>query len=378
MTGRLIVFWSLVIWAGIACVALFGGPGFFFWSAMLVVIAMTYSRHRQTRRDAFVQLLALAAERQMPLAPLAAAFGKETHNRRYTALAARLEAGEPLWSALGQSGNLASPAVAVAALAGERTGAVGPALRDAVRARGSQVSFWSVAGEQTLYLCMILLVALTLIGFFSLQIVPAVLRIFEDFDSELPALTQQLIRFTSFLERSGLAIAFLVLLVVAILVLLGYYIGWIRFRIPIVGRLTDRLDAAGILRALALPAERQQSFEAVLVALETRHPNHAVRRKLQLAISQIGAGGDWIDSLLARRMIRAAEGAVLRSAQRVGNLPWALREMADRIERLLAYRLRALSHLVFPLAVLAIGMVVMMFVVGYFLPLVQLITSMAV
>jgi type II secretory pathway component PulF len=378
MIGKLIIFWSIVFWAAVLWVWLFGGPGFLFWGAMLVVIAMAFSRYRQTRRDVFVQLLALAAERQMPLAPLAAAFAKETHGRRFGVLAARLEAGEPLLRAFYQSGSVVSPSLAAAVIAGEKSGALGPALQDAVRARRSQISIWNVAGEQLLYLCMVVLVAAFILTFYSLKIMPQMVLIFDDFASELPPLTKGIAQFTSWFGGSGLAAWLAVFLVVAVFLILGLYIGWIRFRVPLVGRLTDRLDAAGVLRALALPAARGQSFEPVLLALSARHPNRAVRRKLRRAMADIDAGREWVSALLARGLIRGAEAAVLRAAERVGNLPWALGEMADSVERRLAYRLRAISQVVFPLAVLAMGAVVMVFVVGYFLPLVSLVSNMAV
>jgi len=376
MIWKLIIFWSLVIWAAVLFMAIFGVPGFLFSGAVLVVIAMAFSRYRQTRRDAFVQLLALAAERQMPFAPLAGAFAKESHSSRFAWLAARLEAGEPLTRALYQTGAIDSPALAVAAISGETTGALAPALRDAVRARKSQLSLWNVAGEQLLYLCMLILFSLAMIGFQTWKIMPAMQRIFDDFNTELPALTQVVMRATEFTFQSGLAVLLAIAAMGAMLLFLGYYIGWVRFRVPILGRLTDRLDSAGILRAFALAVQQQQTVEAVRGALAPQHPNGAIRKKLRRAGDDIFAGRDWVDAFLVQRLIRPSEAAVLRAAQKVGNLPWALRETADSIERRLAYRLHALAGVIFPLAIVLIGLVVMIFVVGYFLPLVKLITSM--
>ncbi len=47
--------------------------------------------------------------------------------------------------------------------------------------------------------------------------------------------------------------------------------------------------------------------------------------------------------------------------------------MANSIEHRVTYRLRALAQILFPLAILVVGLMVMFFVVGYFIPLVQLI-----
>jgi type II secretory pathway component PulF len=75
-------------------------------------------------------------------------------------------------------------------------------------------------------------------------------------------------------------------------------------------------------------------------------------------------------------VIGRAEMAVLGAAQRVGNLPWALAEMADSSRRRLGYRLHGLTHLLFPAVVLSFGLLVLFVVVGFFMPLVLLIEKL--
>ena len=76
-------------------------------------------------------------------------------------------------------------------------------------------------------------------------------------------------------------------------------------------------------------------------------------------------------------MIRRADLAVLQAAQRVGNLPWAMQEMADSARRRFIYRLQAIVQAVFPAVVICFGLMVMFIVVALFLPLVTLIQRMA-
>jgi type II secretory pathway component PulF len=87
-------------------------------------------------------------------------------------------------------------------------------------------------------------------------------------------------------------------------------------------------------------------------------------------------GEDWCESLRRVRLIANADAAVLKAAQRVGNLAWALDEMADSSLRRWAYRLRAVLNVVFPLLLLAIGIFVMLIVIGLFLPLIKLIEGL--
>src|SRR4051794_6557259 len=77
-------------------------------------------------------------------------------------------------------------------------------------------------------------------------------------------------------------------------------------------------------------------------------------------------GGDWLDVLRAEGLIRAADAAVLDSAQRAGDLAWAFREVAEGAERRLNYRLQALSQALFPAVVLAVGALIGLVVTAYF------------
>ena len=61
----------------------------------------------------------------------------------------------------------------------------------------------------------------------------------------------------------------------------------------------------------------------------------------------------------------------------MGNLPWAMREMADSNRRRFAYRLQAMVQTLFPPAMILLGLIVMFIVVALFLPLVALIRALA-
>ena len=98
---------------------------------------------------------------------------------------------------------------------------------------------------------------------------------------------------------------------------------------------------------------------------------------MTLAAFDIESGGDWAESLSRRNLIRRADLAVLQAAQRVGNLPWAMQEMADSARRRFFYKLQAIVQAVFPAVLICFGVAVMFIVVSLFLPLVELIKRMA-
>ena len=147
------------------------------------------------------------------------------------------------------------------------------------------------------------------------------------------------------------------------------YFGWIDWDLPGMGRFTRRLDSAEILdssgagRRPAAPTAGRHRRAGPLVSQEP-HPPAAGS-----GADDIALGGDWCESLRRHGLIRQPELAVLQAAQRVGNLPWALTEMADSVRRRLAYRVQAAAQLLFPPMVILMGLVVMFIVVALFVPL---------
>jgi protein transport protein HofC len=117
-------------------------------------------------------------------------------------------------------------------------------------------------------------------------------------------------------------------------------------------------------------------LEPTLAALAEHYPSMAMRVRLTMALDQISRGYPWPDSLADQGLLRRGELALVSSAQRVGNLPWALREVADGIERRLALKLQRWLEVLVPVAVLAAGTVVLFIVVGLFVPLIRLIERM--
>jgi protein transport protein HofC len=118
-------------------------------------------------------------------------------------------------------------------------------------------------------------------------------------------------------------------------------------------------------------------IEFGLTLLGDHYPTRWVRRRLIAARTDVRQGADWIESLGHYHLIRAADGEVLRSAAAVGNLGWALDELAESAERRLAIKFQMVIQTLFPLVVLMLGLVVFVTAVGYFAPLVTLISEIS-
>jgi len=228
-----------------------------------------------------------------------------------------------------------------------------------------------------LYLYAFAFYAMSVLSFVMWKLVPSYVRTFEDFDARLPEATIALMSVSDVLTTYGLFLTPLLLVAVAsFFYVMLRYSGWIREPMPGFGWIVRRLDTAAILESLALAARRSYPIQRAVGILADLYHKPSIRRRLVEVRREVDAGADWCESLLRHRLIKRADFAVLTAATRVGNLPWALREMADSNRRRLAYRLHAAVQVCYPPVILALGAVVMFIVVSLFLPVISLIEQL--
>ncbi len=262
---------------------------------------------------------------------------------------------------------------------GYATGTLPKALRRAASARSTRQAAWGSVAIRFIYLGWILLVMQGIIGFTLYFIMPKFEAIFNDFGTPLPAITIFVIRASHIVIKY-----FYLFLPFFLLIELFFFVGAplalfgvLRLNVPLLDALFRRQHTTLILRSLALTAEGGQPISIGLSVLASDYPSSWIRGRLVKVARDVNQGGDWIESLSDHGLIRSLDEAVLKSAQRVGNLPWALEEMAASNERRLGYRLQLLLQMLFPATILLLGLVVFVLAAAYFLPLVKLIGVLA-
>ena len=374
------IMWRVLFSVGLfgTLILLAGMTGILLWIAILIVLAEIATRKREIARQSMLQLLAIASERSMPLEPLVDAMAHEqtiSQRARSRQFAEQLHLGVPVAQAAEVSGGALPWQGVVAAYTGQAIGDLGGALREASRTYLVQQPLWRSVRGKVAYMVLVLLVGLSMLTFMSIKISPQFAKIFEDFGTELPLISQLIITASEALIEGPFAIV-LVLLVVLLIHTVLRYIGWAPWLNPLETRWLFRFHTAMVLQSLALAARAEQSLLVPLRILAIHYPRRLVRRRLHKALDDIEAGRDGWSSLENRRLIRNTDAVVLQSAQRAGNLAWALQEMANSNVRRLMYRLEALTRILFPLLIILLGAFVALFVIGFFLPLVRLIEAL--
>jgi type II secretory pathway component PulF len=368
---------AVVLWLVVTMGAVVVAGGIVLLFAMAIGAGVILARRRSTQQDSLLVILAIAAEGNMPLAPTVAAFAdqyKGKYSRRIMNLAAEPDSGRSVPEALESVRRVVSRDALLLARVGEQTGRLPQALRIAASSRSSQLPIWTAIATRLAYLLAMLLIRQSICGFMLYFIVPKFEAIFKDFGVPLPQSTILLTEGSHFIMKYRFFTAWIPPLELLLLIFLPFsFAGWVNDDVPLFDRFLKRRHMALILRALSLAVDAGKPIEVGLTTLASRYPTLWVRRKLIKVDDQVQLGESWISALERQGIIQTSDAQVLTSTSEVGNLGWALRELAETGERRLAFRFQAVIQTLFPLVVLGLGLVVMFVAVAFFSPLVVLL-----
>jgi type II secretory pathway component PulF len=352
-----------------------------------VVLLMVVNRYRRGEHQSLLYMLAASATRGVPLPAAARAFAEENSgdtSTRALALAENLEQGARLKDAACWARLKLSTASRLAMNVGESINDLGQVLHQGLENQLRVDLSLQAAATRMVYVLVLPIVGLNILTFVMLKIVPIFQRMFEEFGIKLPAMTVLLIHMsksmtsgpTLFVTYPLIALCIIALNLTLLLFVL-HLLGWMPRDIPPINTLLRRYDGALVMMGLATCIERRMPLYQALVLLYREFPRASTARRAGVAAFDVGLGRDWCEALRYQRLLTPADEAVLKAAERAGNLPWALREMADRSIRRQVDRLQSLSHALLPIFVIGFGICVAYLVVGLFMPLVSLIQGLS-
>jgi len=350
--------------------------------AIVMVALMVMTQKRQTEHVALMHSLATAVQNGIPLSESARAFADESLGDtgvRAIALAEALERGQPLTASIRTARLWMGTATKLAIRLGDRLGLLGVALRQQiVDSQTADFAIRRMAGT-LFYLATVVVVFFVIVAFVMLKIVPVFQKMFEEFGLKLPAITSLAIDASNWYVIRGwfLTSPLALLSLAAFAVCFLAYVGWMPRDFPLVWRLFRRYDGALVLRGLALAVRRGVPLPEAMRIIAEVYPIRNIGVRLKSAANNIAAGIDWLASLRQARLINQTDAALLAAAVRVGNLDWALEEIAESVMRRQIYWLQSLLEVLFPITLVAMGGVVCFFVVGLFLPLISLIQGLS-
>ncbi len=371
--------WTMaMIWTGLFFSLSTGGM-FLVMSAPLLWHLMHMAR--LSRQSTLVWTLAIAVRQKLPLGPevLAAADGLWGQQRlRLQLLSENLDAGSSLATSLERQPGLMPLSIVMMIRLGEEANILAESLENCALSytRRNERESDLISAQQAFLLLLFPLMAIPqILGFLCYYIIPKFKKIFEDFGTELPALTRLVVDVMD--PSSGVFfLMFLASLGGVVLVIVLNVRDWERDW-PLVNWLAPRINGPPVLRGLALLIREKRPLAAGIQGMMWSHPRATVRRRLAYIHQSLQQGAELANCLAAERLIRRADIPFIRAAERVQNLPWCLEQLAESAEAKFWYRLKMFLEFGFPVCVVALGFVVLMVTAGFFMPLVKLLNDLS-
>jgi type IV pilus assembly protein PilC len=236
--------------------------------------------------------------------------------------------------------------------------------------------YWTWRGT-LFYLGAVLTVLLSIASFIMMYIIPKYKKIFQDFGTELPALTMWIIDVSDEITQW--------LPMIALAVMIG--LAWLAWRTRhgttsggvFRGLLFShaRGHTPDLLRILSIVVQGGRPLVGAVSTMARHHPSATVRNHLLFLRNEIERGGEIWDDLAELGFLKPSESRILEAASRAGNLSWALAEIAGSIERDVDYRTTYVLEIVRPVVLVAVSLAVGIFAIGIFLPLVKLVNDLS-
>jgi len=334
------------------------------------------------RQNSLLWVLTISVEQGRPVGPMLEALSQDETSGRWKSrldqLAKHVNSGMPLADALERVPGLLPPNVMLGIRVGAETNSLPEMLREISKDFSQQyqddldsklsVSVASVAGLQ--------LVLTSVVSFVMYYIIPKFKKIFEDFGTELPDLTEFIIEVSDFVMQY----APIALIGGAVLLI---WVEW-RNRRGTPGSLFRwllyshaRSQTPVLLKIMGVVVQAGKPLAGAFSTMARHHISPTVRNHLLYLRNEVERGREPFELLVETGFLTKGEARVLEAAQRAGNLPWALEELAGRVERDLNYNALLILEIVRPIVLLAVAILVGIFAIGMFLPLVKLINDLS-
>ncbi len=332
------------------------------------------------QRRSLLRLISVALEENVPLAPLIESWAHDERGAqrgRLVKLARLLKSGRPLPDAVEEIPRILREedllAIRFDAQMGTRTAAARQMLEDSEPNSSSPAQ--RVRGN-LIYLATMLPIGLMLITFVHLKIVPVFQKMLQEFGLPQPRLLQW-----SIYAANTLA-SFWWLWVIAFFALLGCVFSTQagRFvRHSIFGRLLAplrELHSADVLQKIGIASQTGRPLAGALATLARYHFAPTIRHKLLFVRNEVELGAQVWNSMTEVGLLSPAELRLLKTAERVGNRPWVLKQLAAVKESRTRRQLARAAEFVLPALVLLLSGLVLIHALTIFAPLVKLIEGL--
>ncbi len=263
--------------------------------------------------------------------------------------------------------------------AGETSGALDAVLNRLAEFAEAEIRLRGKVKSAMAYPAVIVVVAIGIVSFIMLKIVPVFIEIFADFEAgALPGATQALIFLSTFLtERLWLGILILVSIIITYRILTRipvtkYYIDTFKIKVPIFGPVVYKTIMARFSRTLStLIASGVPILSSFEIVRETVG-NLVVSRAIGDVHDAVREGSGISNPMIRTRVFPAMLTNMVGVGEETGALDNMLDKVAEAYEEEVDRAVEALASMIEPILIVFMGVVVGFIVIALFMPLIQL------
>jgi type IV pilus assembly protein PilC len=292
-----------------------------------------------------------------------------------------VDAGQPLDAAAASQGRRVPEHVRCMLAASAASGRFAQVLQQLSTVERNRIALGRRLGLALAYPAILLVSAVFLIVFLSIFTVPQFKRIFDDFGTDLPALTQLIIHVFS--PMGGLVILALFVafwLALVLVAALKWHVVWVQrmaYWIPFVGPCWRFRGLAEFSRMTALLLDLQVPLPRALRAMAGGLREADLRAACRLLAGFVEVGIPFSEALVRFREFPASFRPLVAWGERTQALADAMRGTTEMCEARLRFQSLFIAAAILPVALVVIVFAVGWIIVGLLLPLISLIQRLS-
>jgi type IV pilus assembly protein PilC len=327
--------------------------------------------------------LAVLVEARMPLARALGLVAEQTESSglasTFRSVHNDVEAGESLENSLSKHPDTFSSLYRHLVYVGETTGSLGSMLYRLADHLERAYELKRDIRLALIYPGLILTVALFVVVFMLVAIVPMFASMFNDFGAELPSLTSFVIELSDALQEYALVIGFALLSLCLVALWLAKQESIRRvcdrflLHVPMIGGMILKANAARFCRTLGILTERGIPFDDAVGMLPNAIQNCHLRRELR-HIHEAVVRGERLSECLEGTQFPPLVKHMMQVGEETARIDEVLLRTATLYEDEIDAQTDTMTSVLEPLLILGVGVIVAVILIALYLPIMDLVT----
>lgn len=292
-----------------------------------------------------------------------------------------IQQGKSLSQSLQQSTVQYSPVLTEFVLAGEQNGRLGEAMEQASEYFQQQQRIRQMLLSAMFYPCVLLVLMLVAFSAMFLLVAPTVVQTYQNFDAELPVMTQMILAVSNWLQNRWPVLLLAIVAIAAGSVMAARKVlkksenrDRVKNRllkVPILGRLYRQYWFVQIAQAMGLMLSGGMLLVPCLQAVQGIYARSFFALELQELAGQVTDGHSLGECMERCTFMPQMAKQMLAVSEQTGALPQALVQLSSYYQQQFQQRVQTLIGLLEPCFVVLLGLSILVLAGSLFLPLVQ-------